>query len=174
MLSLVDGNIRLRALEPEDIKILSDWENNPENWLYSQQQLPLSQHILRSYLANAHQDIYEAKQLRLVIEAQNKAVGLADLFDFDFNNRRAGVGILIGERINRNKGLAKSALKILISYAQKAFDLKQLHASVGSNNTASLKLFESLGFKKVGERRAWFRHGDDYENEVLLQLIFDR
>ena len=172
MLRLQGKHIKLRALEPEDLDLLERWENDPENWAYSQQQMPFSKHILKAYLANAQQDIYEAKQLRLVIENQQQAIGLVDLYDFDFNNRRAGVGILIGAQENRQKGYAQETLQLLVAYARKAFDLKQLYASIGANNSASLKLFNSLGFKEVGVRAQWFREGKNWEDEHLLQLIF--
>lgn len=172
MLKLKGEHIKLRALEPEDLDLLEVWENNTENWRYSQQQVPFSKHILRAYLANAQQDIYEAKQLRLVIENEVEAIGLMDLYDFDFNNRRAGIGILIAAQENRKRGYAKEALQLMLQYAQKAFDLKQLYASVGANNKASLKLFYSLGFKEAGIRAQWFREGNEWEDEHLLQLIY--
>jgi diamine N-acetyltransferase len=52
---------------------------------------------VKQYLENAHQDIYEAKQLRLAIcqDQDFPALGLIDLFDFDPKNNRAGVGIVI-------------------------------------------------------------------------------
>jgi diamine N-acetyltransferase len=172
LLKLKGEHIKLRALEPEDLALLEVWENNTENWRYSQQQVPFSKHILRAYLANAQQDIYEAKQLRLVIENEVEAIGLMDLYDFDFNNRRAGIGILIAAQENRKRGYAKEALQLMLQYAQKAFDLKQLYASVGANNKASLKLFYSLGFKEAGIRAQWFREGNEWEDEHLLQLIY--
>jgi diamine N-acetyltransferase len=172
LLKLKGEHIKLRALEPEDLDLLEVWENNTENWRYSQQQVPFSKHILRAYLANAQQDIYEAKQLRLVIENEVEAIGLMDLYDFDFNNRRAGIGILIAAQENRKRGYAKEALQLMLQYAQKAFDLKQLYASVGANNKASLKLFYSLGFKEAGIRAQWLREGNEWEDEHLLQLIY--
>ena len=172
MLSLQGKHINLRALEPEDLAVLALWENDTSNWGYSQQQLPFSQHLLKAYLANAQQDIYEAKQLRLVIEHQAQAIGLIDLYDFDFNNRRAGIGILIGSEKNRKKGFAREALQILLMFAQKSFDLKQVYASIGADNTASLKLFSALGFKQCGVREQWFRQGANWEDEHLFQFIF--
>jgi diamine N-acetyltransferase len=57
---------------------------------------------VKQYLENAHQDIYEAKQLRLVCQDQDfPALGLIDLFDFD-QRIIGGVGIVMGDD-NRNK-----------------------------------------------------------------------
>jgi diamine N-acetyltransferase len=172
LLSLQGEHIKLRALEPEDLELLARWENDTSNWGYSQQQVPFSRQSLKAYLANAQQDIYTAKQLRLVIENNGQAIGLIDLYDFDFNNCRAGIGILIATEENKRRGFAKEALQVLLDYAKKAFDLKQVYASIGANNSASLKLFKSVGFKEVGVRSQWFRQGANWEAEHLFQLIF--
>ncbi|PQJ23517.1 GNAT family N-acetyltransferase, partial [Tenacibaculum sp. SG-28] len=60
-------HIRLRALEPEDLEFLFQIENNETFWEVSHTLIPFSKYILKQYIANAHQDIYEAKQLRLLI-----------------------------------------------------------------------------------------------------------
>jgi diamine N-acetyltransferase len=58
---------------------------------------------VKQYLENAHQDIYEAKQLRLAIcqDQDFPALGLIDLFDFD-QRIIGGVGIVMGDD-NRNQ-----------------------------------------------------------------------
>ena len=89
--------IKLRALEPEDIDILYRWENDTDVWKVSNTIAPFSKYILRQFIENQKYDIYETKQLRLIIEAleTQKPVGTIDLFDIDPYNLRAGVGILI-------------------------------------------------------------------------------
>jgi len=85
MMILNGEKIRLRALEPEDLDFLYTTENNTNFWQVSNTLVPFSKFILTQYLENAHQDIYEAKQLRLIIEEikTSKAVGMIDLFDFN-------------------------------------------------------------------------------------------
>ncbi|MDP5105762.1 MAG: GNAT family N-acetyltransferase, partial [Polaribacter sp.] len=94
---LSDQNIHLRALEPEDLEFLYQIENNESFWEVSHTQTPFSKYVLKQYLENAHLDMYESKQLRLLIEEKStkKQVGMIDLFDFNPQHRRAGVGILI-------------------------------------------------------------------------------
>ena len=84
----------------------------------SNTQTPYSRFLINQYLENAHQDIYEAKQLRLAICLNNsyEAIGLIDLFDFDPKNNRAGIGILIQEKNNRINGFGSEALQLLINY----------------------------------------------------------
>ena len=83
MIVLESSNIKLRALEPEDLDFLLQTENNTSLWEVSNTIIPFSRYILTQYLANAHQDVFEAKQLRLIIEHQQKPIGMIDLFDFD-------------------------------------------------------------------------------------------
>lgn len=82
--------VYLRALEPEDLQFIYALENDVTLWEVSHTQTPYSRFLIHQYLENAHQDIYEAKQLRLVICEQEtqKAIGLIDLFDFDPKNER--------------------------------------------------------------------------------------
>lgn len=143
MVTLTGDTIYLRALEPEDLDFIYRLENNEEIWEVSNTQTPYSRFLIRQYLENAHQDIYEAKQLRLAIcrNGSFEALGLIDLFDFDPVNQRAGVGIIIQDGKERGKGLGSEALGLLISYAFNALQLHQLYANIDSGNVASVALF---------------------------------
>lgn len=85
MLTLTGHTIYLRALEPEDLDFIYALENNETVWEVSNTQTPYSRFLIRQYLENAHQDIYEAKQLRLAIclNETGETIGLIDIFDFD-------------------------------------------------------------------------------------------
>ena len=112
----LQGNfIKLRALEPEDLEFLFQIENNEIFWEVSHTQTPFSKFMIKNYLENAHLDIYETKQLRLIIEEKSNAnkVGMIDLFDFNPQHKRAGIGILIHPD-SQQKGFASEALSILI------------------------------------------------------------
>lgn len=84
-MTLTGTSIYLRALEPEDLDFIYQIENDESIWEVSNTQTPYSKFLIRQYLENAHQDIYEAKQLRLAICVRdtNSVIGLIDLFDFD-------------------------------------------------------------------------------------------
>ena len=86
MVTLQGTSVYLRALEPEDLDFVYQIENDESIWEISSTQTPYSRFLVRQYLENAHQDIYEAKQLRLVICLNDtfEAVGLIDLFEFVF------------------------------------------------------------------------------------------
>ena len=173
MMTLKGTNIYLRALEPEDLEFIYAIENNELVWEVSNTETPYSRFLIKQYLENAHQDIYEAKQLRLAICLNNsqEAIGLIDLFDFDPKNNRAGVGILINDAQNRNRGIGSEALELVINYSFQQLQLHQLYANIGSDNEISLQLFTKFGFQKIGIKKDWIKVNNRYKDELLFQLI---
>jgi diamine N-acetyltransferase len=169
---LKGSNTNLRALEPEDLKFLFDIENNDSFWEVSHTQTPFSKYILKQYIENAHLDIFEAKQLRLLIEEKStkKQIGMIDLFDFNPQHRRAGVGILIHPHFQQ-KGFASEALSLLIKYAFTHLNLHQLYANITSDNTKSIALFTKHQFEKVGVKKDWILSEGKFKDEILFQLI---
>jgi diamine N-acetyltransferase len=173
MVTLQGNTIFLRALEPEDLVFIYRIENDENIWEVSNTQTPYSKFLITQYLENAHQDIYEAKQLRLAIcKNENlEAIGLIDLFDFDPKNKRAGVGIIIQNEVDRNKGFGKEALGLMINYAFHQLQLHQLYANIGTENLPSLSLFTTFEFEKIGVKKDWNFTNNSFHDEVLLQLI---
>ena len=174
MVTLKGERIYLRALEPEDLSFLHALENDESIWELSHTQTPYSKFILKQYLANSHQDIFEVKQLRLVISNyDNRVLGLIDLFDFDFKNRRAGVGIIVSDIDDRQKGYGKEALQLLIKYSFKHLNLHQLYCNISEDNHASINLFINQGFEKAGIKKDWIYNNGVFKNEYLFQLILN-
>ena len=171
MLNLQGKHIHLRALEPSDLDFLYELENNTDIWEISGTTTPYSKHVLKQYLDNAHRDIYDVKQLRLCIATTDKVVGFIDLFDFDPQNKRAGVGIVVLEHMDRNKGIGAEALSLLCDYVFKVLGLRQLYANVMEENLASLHLFKKMGFIAVGLKKDWIFSNGTFKNEILLQKI---
>jgi len=164
--------IKLRALEPSDVELLYRWENDTNNWNVSNTLTPYSKHVLEQYIANAHLDIYTTKQLRLVIcDNKNIPLGCIDLFDFDPNHRRAGVGILIADKKNQTRGYASEALFLLINYCFGTLNLHQLYCNITIDNKTSLALFKKYRFKITGTKKSGIRDGNIFKDEYLLQLI---
>lgn len=162
----------LRALEPGDLEFLYELENNPEIWEISGTITPYSRHVLKMYLDNAHRDIYEVKQLRLSIcNEQDKVIGFIDLFDFDPKHQRAGIGIVILDKEDRNNGHGSEALALLCDYAFQILNLNQLYANVGESNEPSIHLFKKMGFNLAGVKKDWILSGGEFKNELLFQKI---
>ena len=166
------ASIHLRALEPEDIENMYRWENDETLWTISNAHAPFSRHALTQYIIETQQyDIPTSKQLRLVVEADGIALGCIDLFNIDFFNHRAEVGILINKDF-RNRKYATSAIVALCDYAKKNLQMHQLCAEILTENTISLHLFEKCGFVHIGTKKDWcFENGEYKDVEVFQKLL---
>ena len=164
--------IKLRAIEPSDIDLLHKWENDRSIWSVSNTITSFSRKEIEEYITSIR-DIYADKQLRLMIclASNDKSIGCIDLFDFDNNNLRAGVGILIAEPSQRQKGYASEALELLIKYCFTILNLHQLYCNIPADNEASLKLFKKHGFQEIGVKKDWIRTGNKWVDEYLFQLV---
>lgn len=164
-------NIQLRALEPSDLEVLYLWENDPEVWRVSGTLSPISRERLARFIEEQSYDIYATRQMRLIIEVEGMMVGSIDIFDFDPQHRRFGIGILIYEESDRRKGYAKEAIEAIVEYGRNTLNLKQIWATIAADNIASIALFESCGFSKCAHRKEWINRGGEFIDELEYQLI---
>lgn len=165
-------NIYLRALEPTDIDLIYQWENDRSIWYLSNTVNPFSKYTIEQFYKNAHEDIYSTKQMRLMIclNSTLEAIGCIDLFDFDPYNQKVGTGILITEK-NKRKGYASEALALLIDYVFKTLGLNQIYCNILEDNEPSLKLFQKFKFEITGNKLQWVKVNGQWKNEYILQLF---
>lgn len=163
-------NIRLRALEPEDLEWLYSIENDEELWQWGSSNVPYSRYSLKTYIAESHHDIYADGQLRLVIETEDEhlVLGCVDLMDFSPRHLRAEIGILLFPEY-RGRGVATKVLGMLVSYAREHLYMHQLYAIVSQKNMKAQHLFERFGFKRVSLLADWLR---DKEEDYVSAYVY--
>lgn len=172
-MNLTNGKITLRALEPEDVDLLYNWENDPKVWKVSNTCTPLSKYILASYIKTADRDIWESHELRLVIETiEGKAVGTIELFDFEPYHSRSGLGILIADQEERRKGYASEACNLIEEYAKEQLGIYQLYVNIQESNIPSIRFFERQNYEQTGCKKHWIKTSMGWEDELILQKIF--
>ena len=162
--------IKLRALEPEDLDRLYAWENNSQLWSVGNTRNPYSKFMLKQYISQSDRDIYESKQLRLmmVAKATGETVGTVDLFDFDIHHSRIALGLFVDEAFQGN-GYAKASLRLIEEYIFDYLKINQLYCHIAESNTASRHMFEQENFEKTGLLKDWIKTMNGFENIVLFQ-----
>ena len=161
--------MKLRAIEPEDLDLLYQIENNHSLWQVGTTNVPYSRYTLHDYIATSSDDIFADRQMRLIVESdKGEAVGIADLVNFDPQHQRAEVGIVI-QSDYRRKGYAAAAIEALCDYAVRIIHLHQLYVIVDADNKAALSLFEKVGFNTQNMLKEWLFDGKKYHDAVLMQ-----
>ena len=150
----MESDIRLRAIEPEDLDLLYQLENDRSLWDVGTTNVPYSRYTLHDYIATSSDDIFADRQVRLIIEdvRTRKTVGICDLV-----------------RDNRRNGYALAALTLLADYALRVVHLHQLYAVVAADNEAAVNLFRKAGYEVQAELRDWLFDGHQYGNALLMQ-----
>jgi len=167
---LENEKLRLRAIEPEDLDRLYAWENNSQLWNVGNTRNPFSRFVLRQYIVDSDKDIYENKQLRLMMVSKDtrETVGTVDLFDFDIHNSRIALGLFVDAAF-QGKGYAKASLRLVEEYVFNYLKINQLYVHIAETNTASMRMFEQENFEKTGLLKDWIKTTDGFENIVLFQ-----
>ncbi len=169
---MTDGIVTLRALEPEDLDIIFEWENDASLWQFGATTAPFSRRQILDYLRSYSADIYAQRQLRLMVclGADGTRVGMVDLFDFDPTHRRASVGVMV-ERRNQGQGIGARVLALLADYSRSVLHMHQLSAQVAADNDKSMHLFQKAGFAACGTLKDWLCRADGYVDVVQLQML---
>ena len=124
------ANVVLRAMEPEDLDLLYQIENDTKLWNIGLTNVPYSRYVLHDYIATSSGDIYTDKQVRLIIEnEEHQTIGLVDIMNFNPQNRRAEMGIVVQEAF-RQKGYGKDVIQKVMRYAKEVLHLHQLYVVV--------------------------------------------
>ncbi len=127
--------------EPDLMKVIEDsedWNNLSETKLYPEN-MPT--------------------EMTFSIEAEGETIGEIVFSRMRWFNRKSEITIIIKKDF-RDKGYGKESLKAAMDFAFKKMNLHRLEAEVYEFNHASIKLMESLGFKKEGVlREAQFSNG---------------
>lgn len=166
------SRLALRAVEPEDLELYYQIENDTELWRNSVTTAPFSRYALRRFLEQASCDVYADGRVPLVITLHDGTpIGLIDMYDYSVAHQRAEVGIVVRTPWQR-QGYALEALQLLSRYAACHLHLHQLYAIVAADNVPAARLFSKAGFRVSGRLADWLcRDVAEYVDASIFTLF---
>ena len=163
--------VTLRALELDDLSLLTKWSNSPEIWYnLGGWHFPYSSLSTQEYIKNI--DNNNMKFQNFAIETKEMGfIGTTNLVDIDWKNRTATNGIMLGDVDTRGKGYAMDAALTIMRYAFKELGLNRLSGEILDYNNRSIGLStKKCGWKIEGRRaEATYRDGK-YHDQVLIGI----
>ncbi len=166
---LEDEKIRLRAVEPGDVAVISEIERDSTQWLANCMCAPLSVQMISDYAISYDADPFRSGQLRLMIELKDSGlvIGVIDLYEISAQNRNAFIGIYILPQY-RKQGFALKSISILENYAFYLLNLRNFGAKIVINNKESINLFKKAGFSHSGTLPQWIEMGPKREDLMIF------
>lgn len=160
----------LRPAQTSDAEMIFNYRSDAETNKY-QGWIPESIHDVHVFLAKIAPEIDTADtwyQFVLVKMDDSKIIG--DLGIHFIDDRQAEVGCTVAKAY-QTKGYAKEALKSVMDYLFRKLNKHRIIASVDPQNKGSIRLVESLGFRKEAHfKESLFLNGEWVDDLVYALL----
>jgi len=171
MIYIKSNDLVLRTILPKDIDFLYAVENDSAYYHLSDSYGPYTREDLVAYITKANVPLKTAKQYRFVIcLPDDAAIGFVDLFNYSEDKQGLGLGIIIYNKVHRNRGYAKKAIQLIQEYCFERLAINTIKASVLDDNKNSLLLFAQLGFKKGNTGIRWNSYLQEHKTLVYFTL----
>ena len=167
---LYDGKIRLRCLRTEDItQRYLDWLLDAEvhKYLEIRHSLPSNVVEISQYVQSVNKS---DESILFGIYEDKEHIGNIKLGPIDKYNRRAEVGLLIGEKGKWGRGYATRAIRLVSDYAFQTLRLVRLTATCCEPNLGSFKAFIKGGYKHEGTLSNYWQSDGQSIGEILMGL----
>lgn len=135
------------------------WLNDPETtkWLLTGD-LPITRLVEEDFFEKAMRP--DASQVTFAIETlEGDHIGFCGLFGIDWKHGTTQSGTVIGPTRFRGQGYGSDALKVRTRFAFEVLGLRLLLTEAMSDNTASCKALQKVGYRAVAQvpKRYWRR-----------------
>lgn len=168
------NRLRFRRPERDDIPLFIAWLNDPEVRQGISLYLPISKWEEEKWFENMTQRSLNERPFTIEIRTENeewKAVGNCGLFNIDWRNRHAELGIMIGDRAYWNQGYGTEATKLMLRHAFQTLNLHRVFLRVFANNRRAKRAYEKAGFIHEGSmRQAEFVDGEYLDVHFMSSL----
>lgn len=159
----------LSPMSPEYSEIIAKWSNDMEVSIHTGDASDMITYDLqRSYLESAIKNGYSF----LIVRMDNdEPVGTCRLKQINLINRRAEIGIFIGEKNCWNMGIGTEAIRLLLDFGFNIINLRNIMLEVYSFNERAIRAYEKCGFKEIGRRRKSLIYGGKEYDEVYMDIL---
>ncbi len=107
-----------------------------------------------------------------IIDKENDTlIGNCGLHDVNTIDGRAEFGIFIGDKSYWGKGFGKEATRLILDFGFNILNLHEIYLQVFEYNPAAIKLYEKVGFKRIGAFREAKHIGKRKFDVVIMDML---
>lgn len=162
------ANIRLRALEKDDLRFVHDLNNNSRVMTYWFEE-PYESFVELEDLYIKH--IHDQSERRFIVELESgERVGLVELVEITYIHRRAEFQIIIAPEF-QGEGYGRLVTQMAADYAFRVLNINKLYLVVSTDNPAAIKVYQDCGFKEEGRLVNEFFVDGHYQDALRMYQL---
>lgn len=164
------SRVYLAPMEVEDAPLYVRWLNDPEISVYLNAfNVTIGLEREKEFLAQSLKEQRPEFGIRLV--ADDTLIGNCGIVNIDTVNRKAEIGIFIGEQDLLGQGYGREAVMLLLDYGFNILNLNNIYLRPYAFNTRAIRCYEACGFQVAGRlREAKIINGQKYD-EVWMDIL---
>jgi len=164
---IIGEKIYLSPINKDDVEIYTKWVNDSEITGY----IGLTRRVIS---VSGEQKVLEELSKGYtfaIVKNDDTLIGNIGLFDIENIDRKATLGLFIGDAENRGKGYGAEALRLIIGYGFNTLNLHNIMLLVHSDNERGLACYKKVGFKEFGRRRESVFKNGQYFDEIYMEVL---
>ena len=179
---MLEGNlVRLRALEPSDLERVYSWINDREVTRYIAARYPMSRADEERWLRGSSPNSFGGG-VQLAIEVKNGEVqnggtnevahiGNIDLVEVRPEDRKAGLGVMIGDKDYWSNGYGTDAVVTILRFAFHEMNLNRVWLHAFDFNERAQACYRKCGFQEEGRLREHYYTEGRYHDSVVMAVL---
>ncbi|MCH8065015.1 MAG: GNAT family N-acetyltransferase [Chloroflexi bacterium] len=179
---MLEGNlVRLRALEPSDLERVYSWINDREVTRYIAARYPMSRADEERWLRGSSPNSFGGG-VQLAIEVKNGEVqnggtnevahiGNIDLVEVRPEDRKAGLGVMIGDKDYWSNGYGTDAVVTILRFAFHEMNLNRVWLHAFDFNERAQACYRKCGFQEEGRLREHYYTEGRYCDSVVMAVL---
>lgn len=174
MARIYGNRVMLREYRMQDAGDMYQWVNDPVITRFLNDSLFFYPQGIESVEATVNDHIINRTCSYVIADLKDESyIGQADLFNLDYHNRFAELGIVIGNTALFNKGIGTEAVGLMMRVAFEHMNLHRVELNVYSDNHRAIRCYEKCGFHVDGIlRQKHFKNGA-YADITVMSLLED-
>jgi RimJ/RimL family protein N-acetyltransferase len=174
-MTILEGQlVRLRASEPGDVDRYDSWFNDVEVTRYLESaRYPVSHAAELEWVSARTNRPLGADNMFFAIDVleDGRHIGSIDLHAHQTEDRKATLGIAIGDKTCWDKGYGSDAIRTLLRFAFDEVNLHRVMLHVDERNARGIAAYRKCGFMEEGRLRDDRYAGGRYWATVVMGVL---
>jgi RimJ/RimL family protein N-acetyltransferase len=166
---LIGEKVYLSPVSTDDFELFMQWVNDMEITQY----VSMSQRIFSELLEkDAIEKMAKSENNFTIVDLEtDNAIGSCGYVSITEINRKATIGIWLGDKNYWSRGYGSDAMRLLLDFGFSVKNYNQMNLKVYSFNERAIRCYEKVGFKRQGVMRDDIIRGDKKFDSIYMDIL---